>query len=102
MTRDELIDRVLKNNDPVEYYRGFLLAGAYRDLRELAGTARDLYVAGRCHLVQRRICEDCFSYLAIPRKKPKPQRDPWIAIEAESAVRMKPIAQLVNAKRGLE
>ena len=64
--------------DTLEYHRGFLtldrsgigLASEHRHLRTLnllARRAYDLAERGLVHLVQRRIADDAFSYLAIAR-----------------------------------
>ena len=66
--------------DAIEYHRGFLTVDRAREtsaLREddrqvlcrIANLALRLSSVGLIHLVQRRIKPDCFSYVAVARKR---------------------------------
>ena len=69
-----------KPGDAIEYHRGFLALDRSREssalseddrqaLRRLANLAMRLSDRGLIDLVQRRICRDRFSYIAIARKR---------------------------------
>ena len=85
-----------KPGDALEYHRGFLsldrgctdqekLTEHQAKLSEMAERALDLAERGFLHLVQQRIGEACFRYLAIARTCPKGQSTNFLTLMTEEA-----------------